>query len=147
MNCQLRAALKLLLHLMRNDASAIDAAHIIPWSLSHDDAPRNGMALCRLCHWTFDKGLLTVSARYHVVASPQLSAQLVVSLSNGITPPATYRTSTAKTSSARPNKPSGPISTRSVGTVGTCFADVKRGETTSPHPGPLARTVAPTPLT
>ena len=69
--------------------TAIDAAHIIPWSLSHDDAPRNGMALCRLCHWTFDKGLLTVSARYHVVASPQLSAQLVVSLSNGITPPAT----------------------------------------------------------
>ncbi len=75
MTCQLRAALKLLLHLLRNDASAIDAAHIIPWSLSHDDAPRNGMALCRLCHWTFDEGLLTVSARYHVVASPQLSAR------------------------------------------------------------------------
>lgn len=26
--------------------TAVDAAHIKPWSLSHDDDPRNGMALC-----------------------------------------------------------------------------------------------------
>ena len=60
---------------MRNDASAIDAAHIIPWSISHNNAPCNDMALCRLCHWTFDKGLIGVSARYRVVASPRLSAR------------------------------------------------------------------------
>lgn len=52
--------------------TAVTAAHIIPWSVSHNDDPRNGMALCRLCHWTFDEGLLSVSSRYLVIASPQL---------------------------------------------------------------------------
>ncbi len=52
--------------------TAVTAAHIIPWSVSHNDAPRNGMALCRLCHWTFDEGLLGVSSHYLVIASPQL---------------------------------------------------------------------------
>ncbi|HSM57087.1 MAG TPA: HNH endonuclease, partial [Candidatus Sulfomarinibacteraceae bacterium] len=35
--------------------TAIDAAHIVPWSESQNDDPRNGLALCRLCHWTFDQ--------------------------------------------------------------------------------------------
>lgn len=52
--------------------TAVDAAHIIPWRISHDDDPHNGMALCGLCHWTFDQGLLGVSSRYLV----QLSAEL-----------------------------------------------------------------------
>ena len=34
----------------------------------------NGMALCRLCHLTFDEGLLGVSSRYMVIASPRLAA-------------------------------------------------------------------------
>jgi hypothetical protein len=34
---------------------------------------RNGMALCRLCHWTFDEGLLGVSARYAVLLGRQLA--------------------------------------------------------------------------
>jgi putative restriction endonuclease len=38
--------------------TAVDAAHIVPWSISHTDEIRNGMALCKLCHWTFDKGLI-----------------------------------------------------------------------------------------
>jgi putative restriction endonuclease len=38
--------------------TAADAAHIVPWSASQNDDPGNGMALCRLCHWTFDEGLL-----------------------------------------------------------------------------------------
>ena len=46
----------------------VDAAHIIPWSKTHDDDPRNGLALCRLCHWTFDKGLLWVNTEYVVLA-------------------------------------------------------------------------------
>jgi putative restriction endonuclease len=53
--------------------TAVDAAHIIPWSISHDDDPRNGMALCRLCHWTFDEGLFGVSSQYLVITSPQLA--------------------------------------------------------------------------
>lgn len=53
--------------------TAVAAAHIVPWSVSHNDDPRNGMALCHLCHWTFDKGLVGVSAEYRVLTSPRLS--------------------------------------------------------------------------
>jgi putative restriction endonuclease len=38
--------------------TAVTAAHIVPWSETQDDRPANGMALCRMCHWTFDEGLL-----------------------------------------------------------------------------------------
>ncbi len=48
----------------------VDAAHIIPWSESHDDEPTNGMALCKLCHWSFDKGLMSVDPNYQVMISP-----------------------------------------------------------------------------
>ncbi|HSN77207.1 MAG TPA: HNH endonuclease [Anaerolineae bacterium] len=44
------------------------------WLLSHNDDPRNEMALSRLCHWTFDEGLLGVSAGYLVLLGRQ-SAQ------------------------------------------------------------------------
>ena len=54
--------------------TAVEASHIVPWSLSYDDRPANGMALCRLCHWSFDEGLLRVSASYEIAASPQLTA-------------------------------------------------------------------------
>jgi putative restriction endonuclease len=54
--------------------SAIEAAHIIPWSESRDDRIGNGMALCRLCHWTFDEGLATVATGYDIRLSPQLTA-------------------------------------------------------------------------
>ena len=52
--------------------TAVDAAHIVPWHISHDDDPHNGMALCGLCHWTFDQGLLGVSARYRMLLSKEL---------------------------------------------------------------------------
>jgi putative restriction endonuclease len=37
-----------------------------------NDDPRNGLGLCRVCHWTFDEGLLTLSAAYEILASPQI---------------------------------------------------------------------------
>lgn len=52
--------------------TVVDAAHIIPWRVSQDDDPHNGMALCRLCHWTYDQGLLAVSAKYLVLLSSEL---------------------------------------------------------------------------
>jgi putative restriction endonuclease len=52
--------------------TAVTAAHIVPWSETQDDRPANGMALCRMCHWTFDEGLLGVSQEYEVIASKQL---------------------------------------------------------------------------
>jgi len=54
--------------------TVVDAAHIVPWSLTRNDTVQNGMALCRLCHWTFDEGLITVSGSYAVLVSKQLSA-------------------------------------------------------------------------
>jgi len=52
--------------------TAVTAAHIVPWSETQDDRPANGMALCRMCHWTFDEGLLRVSQEYEVITSKQL---------------------------------------------------------------------------
>ncbi|MCB0022584.1 MAG: HNH endonuclease [Caldilinea sp.] len=53
--------------------TVVEAAHIIPWAVAHNDDPRNGLALCRLCHWAFDEGLLGVSAAYTLLAAAQLS--------------------------------------------------------------------------
>jgi putative restriction endonuclease len=53
--------------------TAVTAAHIVPWSETQDDRPANGIALCRMCHWTFDEGLLGVSQVYEVIASRQLN--------------------------------------------------------------------------
>jgi len=53
--------------------SAVAAAHIIPWRYSHNDDPRNELALCYLCHWTFGEGLVTLTDRYQVKTSPQLA--------------------------------------------------------------------------
>lgn len=54
--------------------TAVVGAHIIPWSETHNDDPRNGMALCYLCHWAFDEGLMSVSLSYVVMTSPRLAA-------------------------------------------------------------------------
>lgn len=55
--------------------TAVAAAHIIPWSISYNDDVHNGLALCHLCHWTFDEGLMTVNKRYQLQTSPHLSHQ------------------------------------------------------------------------
>ena len=50
----------------------VEAAHVIPWSQSQDDNPTNGMALCRLCHWSFDEGLMSVGKGYEVLVSKRV---------------------------------------------------------------------------
>ena len=55
--------------------TVVEAAHIVPWSESHNDQPTNGMALCRLCHWSFDEGLMGVSKNYEVKISPHVSRE------------------------------------------------------------------------
>jgi putative restriction endonuclease len=52
--------------------TAVSAAHIVPWSLSHNDDPRNGMALCGLHHWTFDQGVVSLKPDYCIELSPTL---------------------------------------------------------------------------
>jgi putative restriction endonuclease len=54
--------------------TVVDAAHIIPWSKSRNDDIRNGMALCKLCHWAFDEGMMGVSDGYNVITSRQIAA-------------------------------------------------------------------------
>ena len=49
--------------------TVVEAAHIVPWSESHDDLPANGLCLCRLCHWSFDEGLMSVGRQYEVLVS------------------------------------------------------------------------------
>lgn len=53
-------------------STILDGAHIIPFSESHNDDPRNGIAFCKNHHWGFDRGWFTVSADYRVEVSPQL---------------------------------------------------------------------------
>ncbi|RWX52271.1 putative restriction endonuclease [Candidatus Electrothrix marina] len=50
--------------------TVVEAAHIIPWSASQNDQPQNGMALCRLCHWFFDEGLMGIGQHYEILVSP-----------------------------------------------------------------------------
>jgi putative restriction endonuclease len=54
--------------------TVVDAAHIVPWSRSQNDDIRNGMALCKLCHWAFDEGMMGVSDSYAVITSRQIAA-------------------------------------------------------------------------
>jgi len=53
--------------------TVVDAAHIQPWSVSHNDDIRNGMALCKMCHWAFDKGVMGVTDDYSIVTSSQMT--------------------------------------------------------------------------
>ena len=58
------------LHVLTMDgASATEAAHIIPFNASHNNDIRNGISLCRLHHWSFDAGLISVDRNYKVVVS------------------------------------------------------------------------------
>jgi putative restriction endonuclease len=49
--------------------TVVEAAHVKPWSRSHDDRPTNGLALCKLCPWAFDEGLMGVGKIYEVLVS------------------------------------------------------------------------------
>lgn len=51
----------------------IDACHIVPFSLSHDDTIVNGIPLCPNLHRAFDRGLITINESYKVVVSKSFS--------------------------------------------------------------------------
>lgn len=55
--------------------SLVQGAHIIPWSESHNDDPRNGLALCGTHHWLFDRYMVTVSDSYEIVLSKWLKKE------------------------------------------------------------------------
>jgi len=47
-------------------APLLDACHIVPWSVSHDDTIGNGLALCPNLHRAFDRHLLWIDVNYRV---------------------------------------------------------------------------------
>ena len=47
-------------------APLLDACHIVPWAVSHDDTIGNGLALCPNLHRAFDRHLLWIDADYRV---------------------------------------------------------------------------------
>lgn len=55
--------------------TVVEAAHIIPWCETRDDKPSNGLALCRLCHWSFDEGLMGVDKNYEVLISKLIKSE------------------------------------------------------------------------
>ncbi len=55
------------------DISMVDACHIIPFKLSHDDTISNGITLCPNLHRAFDRGLITIDESYRVVVSNHFS--------------------------------------------------------------------------
>lgn len=47
-------------------APLLDACHIVPWSVSHDDTIGNGLALCPNLHRAFDRHLFWIDTDYRV---------------------------------------------------------------------------------
>ena len=58
-----------------NGESVTEAAHIIPFSKSNNDDVRNGISLCKLHHWAFDRHLFSVDTSYKVVVSDLMTEQ------------------------------------------------------------------------
>lgn len=52
------AACGLRLRLPGSDIALVDAAHLIPFSVSFNDHPSNGLALCKNHHWAMDRSLI-----------------------------------------------------------------------------------------
>lgn len=62
--------------------SIVDAVHIMPFGIFHNDDPRNGMTLCKNHHWAFDTGGITVDSEYRVMVSKRLTAPPLFVLPN-----------------------------------------------------------------
>lgn len=50
----------------------IDACHIVPFAITHDDKVSNGIALCPNLHRAFDRGLVSVDDEYRIVVSSHI---------------------------------------------------------------------------
>ena len=48
-----------------NDITFVDAAHLIPFSESHNDHPSNGLALCKNHHWAMDRNIIAPGPDFH----------------------------------------------------------------------------------
>jgi putative restriction endonuclease len=55
--------------------AAVDAAHIVPFAESHDDSIGNGLALCKLHHWSFEYGLIVLDDGLRVLVNNNFDEQ------------------------------------------------------------------------
>lgn len=64
------------LRLIIGNMRIVDAAHLVPWSESHNDHPSNGIALCKNHHWAMDRQILAPGAdrKWHI--SPRLDQRV-----------------------------------------------------------------------
>lgn len=52
-----------------DSGSIVDAAHIHKFADSRNNAPSNGLALCKNAHWLFDQGLWSLDDNYCVIVA------------------------------------------------------------------------------
>lgn len=53
----------------------LDAAHIVAVQMGGTDDPRNGLALSKDLHWSFDVGIISVDPDRKIIVSPNLDAR------------------------------------------------------------------------
>lgn len=53
----------------------VDAAHLVPFSVTRDDRPANGICLCKNHHWAMDQRLLAPTPDYTWIVSRRLDAR------------------------------------------------------------------------
>jgi putative restriction endonuclease len=56
-----------------NAAPLLDACHIVPWAVSHDDTLPNGLPLCPNLHRAFDRHLFWIDTDYRVQVADHFS--------------------------------------------------------------------------
>ncbi len=61
--------------LLNRQATGVDAAHVHWHSLHGPDDVENGIALCKLHHWAFDKGILGIDDEEHICIADVFVAQ------------------------------------------------------------------------
>lgn len=59
-----------------NEPAMVEAAHIIPFAESHDDDPRNGIALTPSFHWAMDRKLIAPGPDYKWHVSQTLDKRI-----------------------------------------------------------------------
>ena len=55
----------------------IDACHIVPFAITHDDKVTNGIALCPNLHRAFDRGLVSVDDDYRILVSSHIDEDIM----------------------------------------------------------------------
>ena len=55
----------------------IDACHVKPIQHFGEDVVNNGIALCKLHHWAFDRGAISISKEMELLVSPKLNGSRI----------------------------------------------------------------------